>query len=373
MIERFVKAQEKTYSAALAELRAGEKRGHWIWWVFPQMRGLGTSEYSVFYGIEDMMEARAYLQHPVLGPRYRDCVEAVQEQLFYRGKSPVSVMGSDVDVMKLRSSLELFLDQVLQARTLSGAEGLAEKMHQILVHKLGWRHPLERTSCGRCNFTRLDLKDTASMLSSGHVLISGMAGTGKTLLLNCWLLPWLRAQGHPYVVCDFHGDLDRLPRALVFDPNLQSASDIAGLASDALGQSAVVTRTDNAWSNGCQWGLFVSAIAEQVKAGKGPTRPWFLVVDVSSHCFELTALWEFLPVAQSYGCTVIVTAHGAGRLPDGAIERFAVFAQLACQIPSEVFPLDTSDPKSWRRLIGSLMPRQMLLKVGSSAPTGRHL
>ncbi len=54
-LDRFVKAQELTYAAALAELRAGEKRGHWIWWVFPQMRGLGTSEYSVFYGIADTL------------------------------------------------------------------------------------------------------------------------------------------------------------------------------------------------------------------------------------------------------------------------------------------------------------------------------
>ena len=64
MLDRFVKAQEMTYAAALAELRAGGKRGHWIWWVFPQMHGLGTSEYSLFYGIADEAEALAYLSHP---------------------------------------------------------------------------------------------------------------------------------------------------------------------------------------------------------------------------------------------------------------------------------------------------------------------
>jgi uncharacterized protein (DUF1810 family) len=109
MLDRFVKAQEKTYAAALAELRAGEKRGHWIWWVFPQMRGLGTSEYSVFYGIEDVMEARAYLQHPVLGPRYRECVSVVHGHLCQGGVAPLALMGSGVDVMKLRSSLGLFV------------------------------------------------------------------------------------------------------------------------------------------------------------------------------------------------------------------------------------------------------------------------
>ena len=108
MLERFVKAQEKTYAAALAELRAGEKRGHWIWWVFPQMRGLGTSEYSLFYGMADEVEAMAYLQHPVLGQRYRECVSVVHGHLCRGGVAPLALMGSGVDVMKLRSSLEIF-------------------------------------------------------------------------------------------------------------------------------------------------------------------------------------------------------------------------------------------------------------------------
>jgi uncharacterized protein (DUF1810 family) len=108
-LDRFVKAQEKTYAAALAELRAGEKRGHWIWWVFPQMRGLGTSEYSVFYGIANEAEAMAYLSHPVLGPRYRECVSVVHGHLCQGGVAPLELMGSEVDVMKLRSSLGLFV------------------------------------------------------------------------------------------------------------------------------------------------------------------------------------------------------------------------------------------------------------------------
>jgi len=108
MLERFVKAQEKTYAAALAELRAGEKRGHWIWWVFPQMRGLGSSEYSVFYGIADEAEAMAYLSHPILGARYRECISVVHGHLCQAGVAPLKLMGSDVDVLKLRSSLKLF-------------------------------------------------------------------------------------------------------------------------------------------------------------------------------------------------------------------------------------------------------------------------
>lgn len=118
MLDRFVKAQEMTYAAALAELRAGEKRGHWIWWVFPQMRGLGTSEYSVFYGIADEAEALVYLSHPVLGVRYRECVSVVHGHLCQAGVPPLQLMGSDVDVLKLRSSLKLFQKVAARSDTL---------------------------------------------------------------------------------------------------------------------------------------------------------------------------------------------------------------------------------------------------------------
>jgi uncharacterized protein (DUF1810 family) len=108
-LERFVQAQEKSYEGALAELKAGRKTGHWIWWVFPQMRGLGTSEYSVFYGLADEAEVAAYMQHPVLGARYRECVALVHGHLCQGRVDPLVLMGSEVDVMKLRSSLGLFV------------------------------------------------------------------------------------------------------------------------------------------------------------------------------------------------------------------------------------------------------------------------
>jgi uncharacterized protein (DUF1810 family) len=108
-LERFLKAQEKTYAGALAELKAGQKTGHWIWWIFPQLRGLGTSEYSVFYGLADQAEAKAYLEHPVLGARYRECVAVVHRHLCEGGVAPLTLMGSEIDVVKLCSSLELML------------------------------------------------------------------------------------------------------------------------------------------------------------------------------------------------------------------------------------------------------------------------
>ena len=103
-LARFLEAQAKIYDTALAEIRAGAKRSHWMWFVFPQLRGLGHSPTAHYYGIASLAEARAYIDHPVLGPRYLECVTALQA---LGGSDPVSVFGS-VDAMKLRSSLTLF-------------------------------------------------------------------------------------------------------------------------------------------------------------------------------------------------------------------------------------------------------------------------
>lgn len=108
-LDRFVQAQVGTFDAALAQLKAGRKTGHWIWWVFPQLRGLGTSHKSTFYGIADETEAAAYFAHPILGSRYRECVRVVHGHLCQAGVATLTLMGSEIDVLKLRSSLELFL------------------------------------------------------------------------------------------------------------------------------------------------------------------------------------------------------------------------------------------------------------------------
>ncbi len=123
-LERFVHAQEASYDCALAELVAGRKVGHWIWWIFPQLRGLGVSANSTFFGLSGLDEARAYAAHPVLGPRLHGCVEAVLAQA---GRGVERVLAGDS--VKLRSSLTLFARAVptdeLFARalaTLFGAE-----------------------------------------------------------------------------------------------------------------------------------------------------------------------------------------------------------------------------------------------------------
>lgn len=101
---RFIAAQEPIYAAALAELQAGCKQTHWMWFIFPQLRGLGLSPTSLFYGLASLEEARAYLAHPVLGRRLKACTQAV---LAHEGQTARAIFGSPDD-LKLRSSMTLF-------------------------------------------------------------------------------------------------------------------------------------------------------------------------------------------------------------------------------------------------------------------------
>ena len=101
---RFTEAQEGVYDYALAELRSGQKRTHWMWYIFPQMDGLGQSATSKHYAIKSAEEARAYLHHPVLGARLLECAKAV---LAVQGRSVTEILGFPDDV-KLRSSMTLF-------------------------------------------------------------------------------------------------------------------------------------------------------------------------------------------------------------------------------------------------------------------------
>ncbi|MCV7442897.1 DUF1810 domain-containing protein [Mycobacterium paraense] len=103
-LKRFVDAQAPVYRDVVEELRAGRKRSHWMWFVFPQLRGLGSSPTAVHYGISSLEEARAYLAHEVLGPRLRECTRLVND---VDGRSAADIFGSPDD-LKLRSSMTLF-------------------------------------------------------------------------------------------------------------------------------------------------------------------------------------------------------------------------------------------------------------------------
>ena len=118
-LDRFLEAQEKMYPIALKELKNGKKCSHWMWYIFPQLRGLGRSTMAHIYGISDLDEAIAYLAHPVLSRRLYELCEALLE---HKGKNVYEIFGS-IDEMKLKSSMTLFalttedytiFDQVLE-------------------------------------------------------------------------------------------------------------------------------------------------------------------------------------------------------------------------------------------------------------------
>ena len=104
MLDRFLDAQRGDYAAALAEVRRGRKTSHWMWYIFPQIAGLGQSSTARYYSIRDLEEAREYYVHPVLGQRLREITDAL---LGLRRSDPVAVLGG-IDSMKLKSSMTLF-------------------------------------------------------------------------------------------------------------------------------------------------------------------------------------------------------------------------------------------------------------------------
>lgn len=107
-LSRFVEAQARCYARVLEELAAGEKTSHWMWFIFPQLRGLGMSSTARRFGLSGLEEARAYLAHPLLGARLRECTQLV---LAVRDRSAYEIFGSPDD-LKLRSCLTLFAQAV---------------------------------------------------------------------------------------------------------------------------------------------------------------------------------------------------------------------------------------------------------------------
>ena len=133
-LERFVAAQDGgAYERALAELRRGRKISHWMWFIFPQLAGLGSSPTAQTYAIHSLEEARAYLAHPVLGPRLRACAQALKESA---GRSAEEILGG-VDALKLRSSMTLFAyadaDEPLFRHVLNAYYGSADATTERLL------------------------------------------------------------------------------------------------------------------------------------------------------------------------------------------------------------------------------------------------
>jgi uncharacterized protein (DUF1810 family) len=111
-LQRFLEAQQEDYEDVCAELRAGRKRTHWMWYIFPQIKGLGRSAAADWFAISSLEEAQAYLQHPVLGPRLRECTQLVN---LIEGRSLHEIFSSPDD-LKFRSSMTLFAQATAENR-----------------------------------------------------------------------------------------------------------------------------------------------------------------------------------------------------------------------------------------------------------------
>jgi len=135
-LDKFVTAQARDYAGALEEMKRGRKQGHWIWYVFPQITGLGMSSTSMHYAIKDLEQANRYFQHPVLGKRLIETANAV---LAVEGKTANQIMGTPDD-LKLRSSMTLFsmvknADPVFQAVLDKYFDGEPDQKTVAILHK----------------------------------------------------------------------------------------------------------------------------------------------------------------------------------------------------------------------------------------------
>ena len=155
-LERFARAQESPtagFESALQEIRSGGKRGHWMWYILPQLAGLGQSSMSRAYGIDGRAEAEGYLQDPVLAARYLEIVTAIADQLA-RGVRLEDLMGSSIDAQKLTSSLTLFGDvaEDLFAKAGAAGHGAIRRVSQDVLEAAA------REGYGACAFTRRHLE-----------------------------------------------------------------------------------------------------------------------------------------------------------------------------------------------------------------------
>src|SRR5437764_2143917 len=159
-LERFHEAQAGRgagYDTALAEIRAGGKRSHWIWYVFPQIEGLGGSSTALAYAMKDLGEACAYLRDPILRARYEEIVAAVSEQLV-RGIRLEDLMGGRTDTLKLVSSLTLFRAAAEQlARADPDYASLAERLSALLGQTTRQNYPACDFTLARIDTVRRDI------------------------------------------------------------------------------------------------------------------------------------------------------------------------------------------------------------------------
>lgn len=157
-LSRFHEAQAESrdgYADALEQMRAGRKTSHWIWYIFPQLAGLGTSGMTARYALSGRAEAEAYLRDPVLGPRLLEIASLVEAHL-HKGRDLAAVMGSDIDAKKLLSSMTLF-EAVAHRMSEAGEEGVCEDVEDVASHVLA---AASLQGYARCRFTLSEIGAT---------------------------------------------------------------------------------------------------------------------------------------------------------------------------------------------------------------------
>jgi hypothetical protein len=152
--------------------------------------------------------------------------------------------------------------------------------------------------------------DAERILSGGHVLLAGIAGTGKTLLVRSKLMPWLHARGAHFIICDFHGDYaNDLPDPILLEGGFEDAeqlsADFRRKATKALASTVVISPLMPSLLHAS----FPALLIAEVLAGRGPKSPWFLILDLSSDTYRMNELLDFIPVAKRHGCTLIITTQ----------------------------------------------------------------
>jgi hypothetical protein len=155
--------------------------------------------------------------------------------------------------------------------------------------------------------------DAEKLLSGGHVLLAGVAGTGKTLLVRSKLMPWLHSRGAHFVICDFHGDYaNDLPDPILLEGGFRDADQVSDdfrrKATKALASTVVVSPL----MPDVLHPSFPALLISEVLAGRGPNSPWFLILDLSSDTHRMNELLDFIPVAKRHGCTLIITTQLLG-------------------------------------------------------------
>ncbi len=220
--------------------------------------------------------------------------------------------------------------------------------------------------------------DAERLLSGGHLLVAGIAGTGKSLLIRSKLMPCLHARGEHFVIFDYHGDYAQdirnhcwlghdTGRSEVFEEELERSVKAAVSSSVVISQVPHADTLDH----------FLTSLFDEVVKGRGPDSPWFLIVDVSHRTHSSSILLDFVPVAEKHGCTLVITTQLMSDFTPSVFRHFKGLAQFCPSqgdddlglyrkakgvVPEEENPI--------RRVVRGLLSRQFICFSGTEAPQG---